>query len=141
MRAQQLRAVPAAFLQRRDMAETAEGRFLRIAQDTGVPGGRALRGEKCGDLCKPRFVRRVHVHACGAVGMNIDKAGNQSFAAAVDGSRAGSSQPGADSRYLSLNAKHLRRAKGSIPIDQRVFQKQLIHGSPQKGCAAAVWFT
>ena len=52
-----------------------------------------------------------------------------------------SSQPGTDSRYLSLNAKHLRRAKGSIPIDQRVFQKQLIHGSPQKGCAAAVWFT
>ena len=144
MNAHQLCAIATLCHDIADGANAAKRLFLRVGQHAGQPGCRALRGKKGGNLLQARFICRIHIHPCGAMGVNIKKPRHQAVPARIQPQAAGLPQALANGGNFSVCAQNIRLPESAVQIhlcaaNQTVFHKASpFFAEVQNGCWAAL---
>ena len=107
-----------------------EGLLRRVGEHRAQPAGDALGGEEPADRAQALGVGGVHVHPCGAVGVQIQKTGQHPQSGGVHLRQAllivVPAAQGGDAPVLH---RHVQGDEGPVPQDGAVFQiKGVVHG-------------
>ena len=126
------------------LADAPEGLLLGIGQDAALPAGGAVAGKERADPGQVRRGGGVDVDAVPAVGVQVNKAGDQRHPLQVHhlAARRGG-QMRADAVDDAAADQHVGRRKGMVAVDAGILIQNIRHAvhPPQYGCLAATSFT